>query len=1283
MIIRNRFLRGLFSTCWYSFAALVVLLALVLTLARTLLPHADTYHDEIQQLISERAEQPVKIGTVTAQWRGITPYLVVTNIDLLDTEGKTSLLHFGSAAIGLDLWQSLLQKQVVFSSLTMRELRLYVTRYKDGHIDVHGLSPRDEPAVANGSGQLAGWLFGQPDIGIEDSELVWTDKASGHDQVRFSNVSLRMRNIRQRHLLEGRVGLPEEFGRSVKLALDIEGDMQQPREWVGSLFVNGNDIRPQNWLGPLQVGGLRVEGGEFDIELWSEWQKSYLERFEGSIDARELKLVLNGLRSPLRKVSAKVDWRRQQQGWLMNLDNVHINAGAEWPETRMLVNRRAGIDYDIQLGFIRLQDVIPVLQASGAFAGNSAALQVLQPRGDISDIHLRYIDQQQGRVLASAAASFSDFGIEPWPDIGLPGVDNLSGHISGTTEQGRLEIDARHASINYPDIFRNVLLFDALQGKFSWQRSAGDLQIHADDLLLANEDLRSKGYFSLELPAAGQSPFLDLVMEYEGMRGDHASRYYPAWLMDPDALSWLDTSIQQGRVPAGGVVVRGPLNAFPFKHHEGRFEATLRVEDGVLEYVPGWPKITGIGADIVFDGEQMRIHADKGRIFSSRIESADVGIADLTADTTMLDVRGQTYGSTQDALQYVLATELAGAHSAGLKRLQVDGHTRVVLDTKIPITGETQGYSRGHFTLEQSAVALKGSQYRIDAIDGEVSFDGDVYKADGIKARLFGEPISIDVDSHLPAGPYMPAAALEIRSGAQLALNNYLNKQFKLGLPAIIDGTDNWRFGLRIPEKVDDPVLFTLASELAKSTVTLPEPLAKASGEKRELRILASLKPDLPDEIRLFYAGVLNAIFVEDDKQPATPLRGQVQFGEVPARLPEKPGIAIAGNIPRLPLDSWLVWQAQQARGKDSARDPAWLQDVNVSIGELLMSGRQFNNVRLDARRDQSAWRIAAESDQLAGMINFPFKTGSLPIILDLQYLKIPGEDTPLTGERFDPRSLPAMDIRIGQFVYDGTDYGRLAMKLVPQLEGSFIDNLQLESKHLLITASGDWQVVEQGKSQLTRIKATASSDDTGKAMRQLGFSAGIKGGEGSAEAQLTWLGGPMDFSPAYANGTLSLDIRRGQLSDVEPGAGRVFGLLSLATLPRRLILDFSDLFSKGFSFDQIHGDFSLDNGSAYTTNLYLEGPPARIDVSGRVGLRDEDYDQLVTVTPRLTSSLPLAGALVGGPVAGGVLFAVDKLFGKSIDSISSYQYTITGSWDEPQVTPLKDKQAKPEEKRE
>ncbi|MGD9000699.1 MAG: YhdP family protein, partial [Granulosicoccaceae bacterium] len=1072
MIVKNRFLRRLLSVCWYSLAVLLVLAALLMTLARIILPYAEEYRAEVEQVISKRVGLPVTVGTMTATWRGFTPYLELTDINLLDAQQADSLLHFGSASIGLDMWRSMRSRQVVLASLTVRELRLYLTRYEDGHIEVHGFTPAAGETASAGSQEIANWLFGQPDIGIEDSELVWTDRAAGHEQLRFSNVRLHLRNDQQRHQLEGQVRLPEDFGRTVRVALDIEGDMLRPRDWTGSLFVDASGLRPQAWLGPLQVGDLRLEGSELDFELWTEWQKSHLRRLEGSIDARELDLVLNENVSPLREVKAEIDWSRQAEGWQMRLNEIRINAGADWPETRMLVTRRAGVDYDIQLGFVRLQHIIPVLQAGGAFADNSERIKALAPRGDISDIHLRYVDERQaGQQLASAAARFTGFGVDPLDEYNVPGIDNLDGHISGTAEQGEFIIDSRSVSFSYPGIFRETLGFDELRGKFSWQRSAGDLLLHGDELLVDNEDLRSEGYLTLELPDNGNSPFMDLVLEFEGKRGDHASRYYPLRFMSEKAVAWLDRAIINGRVPHGGAVMRGPLHAFPFHNNEGRFEVSFRVEEGELDYVPGWPAITGIGADILFDGPAMHIHADQGRIYSSRIDQADVRIRELDAKPLLLDIKGQTYGSTQDALRYMVDTGIAGAHASALKRLQVEGKTRVALDAVIPLKkGEEKGYTRGYFTLEQASLALQDSAQKIDRINGQVNFLDDDYQAENIKARMLGENVSINIASHLPAAPFMPAAALSIQARGKMPLNQRLNAAFKLDLPEIIEGEDDWQLGLRIPENIDDRVLWTIHSDLEHSVVSLPEPLLKASGEKRALTLQGTLAEDVPLQVRMNYGDTLNAVVQLDRQDPLALQSGEIHFGDIPPSLPDEPGLHITGTVPRLPVDAWLNWYETRtaAAPADAAavRDLEWLRDIDVTIAELDMYGHGARNVRLDVRREAEAWKLTAESERVTGSMYLPYQSGALPVRLDLQHLKLPRLEQQLRKSDIDPRSLPALELAIGQFVYGDTDYGQLDMKLVPQLQGSFIEKLYMNAPFMRVDASGDWQVNEQGTAQ-------------------------------------------------------------------------------------------------------------------------------------------------------------------------------------------------------------------------
>ncbi|MFB3100176.1 MAG: AsmA-like C-terminal region-containing protein, partial [Gammaproteobacteria bacterium] len=116
--------------------------------------------------------------------------------------------------------------------------------------------------------------------------------------------------------------------------------------------------------------------------------------------------------------------------------------------------------------------------------------------------------------------------------------------------------------------------------------------------------------------------------------------------------------------------------------------------------------------------------------------------------------------------------------------------------------------------------------------------------------------------------------------------------------------------------------------------------------------------------------------------------------------------------------------------------------------------------------------------------------------------------------------------------------------------------------------------------------------------------------------------------------------------------------------------------FGKGLAFDTIEGRFHIENGNAYTNNLAMTGPSVDINISGRTGLVDHDYDQIATVTPQITDSLPLASALFGpiGIGVGAVIFLASGIFKSlpdKIDTLLRKQYTITGAWDEPQVTKI------------
>ena len=183
-----------------------------------------------------------------------------------------------------------------------------------------------------------------------------------------------------------------------------------------------------------------------------------------------------------------------------------------------------------------------------------------------------------------------------------------------------------------------------------------------------------------------------------------------------------------------------------------------------------------------------------------------------------------------------------------------------------------------------------------------------------------------------------------------------------------------------------------------------------------------------------------------------------------------------------------------------------------------------------------------------------------------------------------------------------------------------------------------------------------------------LNYDPGIVSDDMSILLDLNWSGGPRaDFLPTL-NGQVQARFGSGQLDDVEPGAGRVFGLMSIVALPRRLSLDFRDVFEKGFGFDKINGTFRIEDGQAFTCNLSLEGPAADIGIVGRTGLADRDYEQTAVVSANFGNTLPVVTAVVAGPQAAAAVLIFSQIFKKPLQEVGQVFYSIDGAWDDPLI---------------
>jgi len=361
------------------------------------------------------------------------------------------------------------------------------------------------------------------------------------------------------------------------------------------------------------------------------------------------------------------------------------------------------------------------------------------------------------------------------------------------------------------------------------------------------------------------------------------------------------------------------------------------------------------------------------------------------------------------------------------------------------------------------------------------------------------------------------------------------------------------------------------------------------------------------------------------------------------------------------------------------------LRDAKLDVAELDYLGLAFHDVSLSLAVSDTAWRIAVTGPNVTGSITAPTAAGSVePWNLQFERLRFDVADredasadsaeptVAADAKGFgDPHGIPAINFHAAQFVWGERKFGDVRATLTKLVDGVSLKQLSVTGPSFNATVQGEWRGKDAGTS---RIQGSLTSSDVQDTLKELGYADVIQAKSGKMDFDLSWPGAPTAEAVAQAAGHVQLSLDKGQVTGLKPGAGRVLGLASIAALPRRLSLDFSDLTDKGLAFDTVRGDFDLRDGNAHTENVLLKGPAAEIGLIGRVGLKNKDYDQTAVVTGSLGNSLslPVAGALVGGPIGVAAVLLFQQVFKQPLKGLARGYYRITGSWDNPTVERIK-----------
>ncbi|MEZ5658804.1 MAG: AsmA-like C-terminal region-containing protein [Burkholderiaceae bacterium] len=230
------------------------------------------------------------------------------------------------------------------------------------------------------------------------------------------------------------------------------------------------------------------------------------------------------------------------------------------------------------------------------------------------------------------------------------------------------------------------------------------------------------------------------------------------------------------------------------------------------------------------------------------------------------------------------------------------------------------------------------------------------------------------------------------------------------------------------------------------------------------------------------------------------------------------------------------------------------------------------------------------------------------------------------------------------------------------------IEELSLQSPAARLAASGRWSTPAQGASG-TELNFDIDLADAGRFLTVLGFPDTLSGGAGKVMGKIGWSGSPMRLHKPTLHGTVSVSMQRGQFLKADPGMAKLIGVLSLQSIPRRLSLDFSDVFDKGFAFDAIVGEARIDRGVARTESLLMHGVQAQVLIEGEVDVEHETQKLAVDVLPNINAGIAsIAYAAMSNPAVGIGTLLAQMLLENPLRRLFAYKFEITGPWTDPEV---------------
>ena len=1298
-------------TLFFAFALVV------LALRYAVLPNVENYRADIEGALSRATGLTVAIGDIKAGWDGLRPELDLRAVKVFDAKGRAAL-SLPSVSVTLSWW-SVPLAGLRLHALEIANADLDIRRDKDGRLSIGGLELKDD----SNSGKMSDWILGQRRIVIRESRLRWNDEKRKAPELALTNIQLVAVNRGDRHRIALTGAPPRTLATTLDLRADLHGaSLNNLRDWRGEFYADLGQVDLAAWRAWVDYPA-DIKSGTGSLRTWIGFEGVHLDRFTADVGLagaavrlrRDLPVLelssLTGRLGARELVSAGAGFGflrfgdKRVTGFEVSGRQVALTtnqgvklAPADFTMRTLAPHDNTPGEISLAANALDLEPVVKIAELLPLDKQLRKLLLDLDPRGSLHDFVLDYKGDFEQPVAYGARGRYANLSLNAYQKA--PGFSNLSGTVDATEKGGSLTLSSRGSAVLLPQVFEEpTVLFDTLEAQLSWGFPNGRFEMKVDQSAFANGD--AAGTAKAVYRAVPDSPgHLDLTGRLTRADPTATHRYLPL-VLRKELREYVKHAVEAGRSADVRFKVKGNLHDFPFADAKlGEFQIAAKVEGGRVWYADAWPRIDEFAGDLVFERNGMHFNgAHSGAVFGAKLGKVEIKIPDFAARPTLLGITGVAEGPAAEFLKFIEKSPVDSYIDGFTDSMRAEGRGKLNLALTLPLGALDQTKVTGQFQFINNQILIDDGLPQLSRVNGVLGFGERGIDFRNIRGEGLGGGFTVN-------GGTRPDGSMAIATQGNFTIPG-VAAWLHDPVFAAMSGGSTWRGAINIRKKTGE---VTVESSLAGVAIDLPAPLNKPAADTWPMRFVKSAiaTPAVAtpsgapgeDEWNFTIARVLTARLQRRLENGSMRIvRGAAGINEAMPALP-RAGMAVSVNAPLIDVDDWrrralggapavtppVPSNAPRSAASGAATGlaaaassasglPAPFQ-IQAVTGTLTAFGRSLSQVRINLAQDAASWVAAITSNEANGTVAYRPSTPSTQgrFAANLKNLLIPAstarlEETPIDRIADD---IPAINLAVDEFQLGDKKLGKLDFR-ANNVAGEWrIQQINLANPDGVLNGTGVWRRLGAGAARRQiQLDFMLDTGDAGKLLDRLGFPNTVRAGSGYIKGGIGWDGSPLVIDYASLRGDLELRVEKGQFLKADPGVGKLLGIMSLQALPRRLTLDFRDVFSEGFAFDLASASSKIERGILSTSDFRMNSVSAVVLMSGETDLAKETQNLKVVVLPDLSGGMTsVLGVITGviNPLSALVGYLAQRALKDPLSRAFSFEYAVTGAWADPKI---------------